>query len=94
VSTALSEPVERIGKAWTASLSLANVAIWVGWYAPLQILPARQAEDFAPGTGMSKETLLARPSRAGPGCIDMRLPPRSRRAEQRLDTDTPQATPP
>jgi MFS family permease len=59
VSTALSEPVERVGKGWTASLSLANVAIWVGWYGPLQILLARQAEDFAPGTGMSKETLLA-----------------------------------
>jgi MFS family permease len=59
VSTALSEPVDRVGKGWTASLSLANVAIWVGWYGPLQILLARQAEDFAPGTGMSKETLLA-----------------------------------
>ncbi|MFF0017030.1 MFS transporter [Streptomyces sp. NPDC005374] len=56
---ALAEPVERVGKGWTASLSLANVAIWVGWYGPLQILLARQAEDFAPGTGMSKETLLA-----------------------------------
>lgn len=35
------------------------MAIWVGWYGPLQILLARQAEDFAPGAGMSKETLLA-----------------------------------
>lgn len=59
MSTALAEPVERVGRGWTASLSLANVAIWVGWYGPLQILLARQAEDFAPGTGMSKETLLA-----------------------------------
>jgi MFS family permease len=59
VSTALAEPVDRVGKGWTTSLSLANVAIWVGWYGPLQILLARQAEDFAPGTGMSKETLLA-----------------------------------
>ncbi|MDH6450042.1 MFS family permease [Streptomyces sp. SAI-119] len=58
-SDALAEPVDRVGKGWTASLSLANVAIWVGWYGPLQILLARQAEDFAPGTGMSKETLLA-----------------------------------
>ncbi|MEU0406561.1 MFS transporter [Streptomyces griseorubiginosus] len=59
MSTALTEPIERVGRGWTASLSLANVAIWVGWYGPLQILLARQAEDFAPGTGMSKETLLA-----------------------------------
>ncbi|MEV1077578.1 MFS transporter [Streptomyces sp. NPDC050211] len=56
---ALAEPVERVGRGWTSALSLANVAIWVGWYGPLQILLARQAEDFAPGTGMSKETLLA-----------------------------------
>ncbi|WP_406318088.1 MFS transporter [Streptomyces sp. NBC_00118] len=56
---ALDEPVERVGRGWTAALSLANGAIWVGWYGPLQILLALQAEDFAPGTGMSKETLLA-----------------------------------
>ncbi|WP_369270946.1 MFS transporter [Streptomyces sp. R11] len=58
-SGALAEPVDRVGRGWTAALSLANVAIWVGWYGPLQILLAQQAEDFAPGTGMSKETLLA-----------------------------------
>lgn len=58
-TAALAEPVDRVGRGWTASLSLANVAIWVGWYGPLQILLARQSEDFAPGTGMSKETLLA-----------------------------------
>ncbi|MET9966580.1 MFS transporter [Streptomyces sp. NPDC006356] len=56
---ALADPTERVGRGWTATLSLANVAIWVGWYGPLQILLAQQAEDFAPGTGMSKETLLA-----------------------------------
>ncbi|MFE9429530.1 MFS transporter [Streptomyces sp. NBC_01428] len=56
---ALAEPVERVGRGWTSALSLANGAIWVGWYGPLQILLAAQAEDFAPGTGMSKETLLA-----------------------------------
>ncbi|MEV6170383.1 MFS transporter [Streptomyces sp. NPDC051954] len=59
MTTAFAEPVDRVGKGWTTALSLANVAIWVGWYGPLQILLARQAEDFAPGTGMSKETLLA-----------------------------------
>ncbi|MEU9056977.1 MFS transporter [Streptomyces sp. NPDC048384] len=62
---ALAEPVDRVGRGWTAALSLANVAIWVGWYGPLQILLAQQAEDFAPGTGMSKETLLAWVTGAG-----------------------------
>ncbi|MFE9673242.1 MFS transporter [Streptomyces sp. NPDC006259] len=58
-SAALAEPVDRVGGGWTAALSLANGAIWVGWYGPLQILLASQAEDFAPGSGMSKETMLA-----------------------------------
>src|SRR4051812_50121575 len=62
---ALAEPVERVGRGWTSALSLANGAIWVGWYGPLQILLASQAEDFAPGTGMSKETLLAWVAGAG-----------------------------
>ncbi|MFI2432081.1 MFS transporter [Streptomyces sp. NPDC018693] len=56
---ALAEPVERVGRGWTASLALANGAIWVGWFGPLQLLLASQAEDFAPGSGMSKETMLA-----------------------------------
>ncbi|MEU9455629.1 MFS transporter [Streptomyces sp. NPDC048277] len=56
---ALAEPVEEVGRGWTAALSFANGAIWVGWFGPLQILLASQAKDFAPGSGMSKETMLA-----------------------------------
>ncbi|MEV5610206.1 MFS transporter [Streptomyces sp. NPDC052225] len=56
---ALEEPGRRVGRGWTAALSLANGAIWVGWYGPLQILLARQCEHVAPGAGMSKESLLA-----------------------------------
>lgn len=62
---ALEEPAERVGRGWTAALSLANGAIWVGWYGPLQILLAQQAERFAPGTGLSKESLLAWVTGAG-----------------------------
>ncbi|MFG2380638.1 MFS transporter [Streptomyces avermitilis] len=62
---ALAEPVERVGRGWALALALANGAIWVGWYGPLQILLAAQAEDFAPGTGMSKETTLAWVTGAG-----------------------------
>ena len=62
---ALAEPVTRVGGGWTATLALANAAIWVGWYGPLQILLASQAEDFAPGAGMSKETMLAWVTGAG-----------------------------
>ncbi|WP_432026727.1 MFS transporter [Streptomyces sp. 1222.5] len=62
---ALAEPTVRVGRGWTAALSLANGAIWVGWFGPLQILLASQAEDFAPGSGMSKETVLAWVTGAG-----------------------------
>ncbi|MER6455369.1 MFS transporter [Streptomyces sp900105245] len=62
---ALAEPTVRVGRGWTAALSVANGAIWVGWFGPLQILLASQAEDFAPGAGMSKETLLAWVTGAG-----------------------------
>ncbi|MFD9459602.1 MFS transporter [Streptomyces sp. NPDC060027] len=64
-AAALAEPVERVGRGWTSALSLANGAIWVGWYGPLQILLASQAEDFAPGTGLSKEAMLAWVTGAG-----------------------------
>jgi MFS family permease len=62
---ALAEPVVRVGRGWITALSLANAAIWVGWYGPLQILLASQAKDFAPGSGMSKETMLAWVTGAG-----------------------------
>ncbi|MFD9003845.1 MFS transporter [Streptomyces sp. NPDC059582] len=58
-SGALAEPVERVGRGWTSALALANGAIWVGWFGPLQILLASQTEDFAPGSGLSKEAMLA-----------------------------------
>ncbi|WP_030758254.1 MFS transporter [Streptomyces griseus] len=62
---ALEEPSERVGRGWTAALALANGAIWVGWYGPLQILLAQQSERFAPGAGLSKEALLAWVTGAG-----------------------------
>ncbi|MGW7823402.1 MFS transporter [Streptomyces puniciscabiei] len=64
-AAALAEPLEPVGRGWTAALSLANGAIWVGWFGPLQILLASQADDFAPGSGMSKETMLAWVTGAG-----------------------------
>ncbi|MBM7171728.1 MFS transporter [Streptomyces sp. G44] len=57
-AAALREPGERVGRGWTGALSLANGAIWVGWYGPLQILLAAQAEELAPA-GTPKETVLA-----------------------------------
>ncbi|MFG2889130.1 MFS transporter [Streptomyces sp. NPDC048248] len=53
-----AEPQQRAGHGWTASLSLANGAIWAGWYGPIQILLALQAAALAP-PGASKESVLA-----------------------------------
>ncbi|MFD9816321.1 MFS transporter [Streptomyces sp. NPDC059080] len=61
---ALAEPVAPVGRGWTATLSLANGAIWVGWYGPLQILLAVQAAAVAP-PGVAKETVLAWVTGAG-----------------------------
>ncbi|MET3984629.1 MFS transporter [Streptomyces sp. PvR034] len=33
---------------WVGALSLANLGVWVGWFGPLQLLLARQAEQLAP----------------------------------------------
>jgi len=61
---ALTELTERAGRGWTAALSLANGAIWVGWYGPLQILLALQAAELAP-PGTAKESVLAWVTGAG-----------------------------
>ncbi|MET7800786.1 MFS transporter [Streptomyces decoyicus] len=55
---ALAEPSEQVGRGWTAALSVANGAIWAGWYGPLQILLALQAAELAP-PGTPKESVLA-----------------------------------
>jgi MFS family permease len=54
--TALAEPTQPVPARWVAAFSLAVVGTFVGWYGPLQILLAKQAEAFAP---TSKETVLA-----------------------------------
>ncbi|MER8092696.1 MFS transporter [Streptomyces goshikiensis] len=37
-----------VGGGWVGALSLANLGVWVGWFGPLQLLLARQAEYLAP----------------------------------------------
>ncbi len=53
-----AEPVVPVARRWTAALSLANGAVWVGWYGPLQVLLALQAAELAPD-GWAKESVLA-----------------------------------
>ncbi|NGN69037.1 MFS transporter, partial [Streptomyces sp. A7024] len=51
-----AEPRLRVRPGWTTALALANGGVWVGWYGPIQILLALQAEDLAPA---GKESALA-----------------------------------
>ncbi len=59
---ALAEPTERVPVRWTFGFALAVVATFVGFYGPLQILLARQAETIAPA---HKESVLALIAGAG-----------------------------
>ncbi|WP_030159024.1 MFS transporter [Streptomyces sp. NRRL S-244] len=43
-----ADPAGPAGGRWVSALSLANLGVWVGWFGPLQLLLARQAEQLAP----------------------------------------------
>ncbi|WP_441251802.1 MFS transporter [Kitasatospora sp. McL0602] len=43
---ALSEPTARVSWRWTASLSLANLAVFLGFFTPIQILLPLQLEHL------------------------------------------------
>ncbi|WP_407840958.1 MFS transporter [Streptomyces sp. DSM 116496] len=45
---AAAEETAPPGGRWVSALSLANLGVWVGWFGPLQLLLARQAEQLAP----------------------------------------------
>ncbi|MDH6579154.1 MFS family permease [Kitasatospora sp. MAP5-34] len=44
--TALDEPTTRVTARWTASLSLANLAVFLGFFTPIQILLPLQLEHL------------------------------------------------
>lgn len=41
---ALAEPVSRVRGGWTSLLFVANIGLWLGIYAPIQVLLPEQAE--------------------------------------------------
>ncbi|HET6651844.1 MAG TPA: MFS transporter [Nocardioides sp.] len=45
----LAEPVERVGGGWVARVTLAGLGVWAGFFGPIQVLLAQQAELVAPG---------------------------------------------
>jgi len=54
--SALAEPLEPVGRAWVVWLSLASIAVWAGFFGPIQVLLAQQAESV---DAAHKETVLA-----------------------------------
>jgi MFS family permease len=52
----LGAPTERVPARWILAFSLVVTGTFVGWYGPLQILLAKQAEAFSPA---GKESVLA-----------------------------------
>ncbi|MCX4775864.1 MFS transporter [Streptomyces sp. NBC_01264] len=47
-AAAATESATPPGGRWVSALSLANLGVWVGWFGPLQLLLARQAEQLTP----------------------------------------------
>ncbi|MEU5691066.1 MFS transporter [Actinosynnema sp. NPDC020468] len=47
--TALAEPVVPVRRSWMTWLFLANLGLWLGIYAPIQVLLPQQAADLGPG---------------------------------------------
>ena len=59
--SAFDEPVDAPPARWVGALVLLNLGVMAGWFGPIQVLLAQQADRIAaaePG-GMSKEALLA-----------------------------------
>ncbi len=49
LATALTEPVTPVPRRWVAWVTLAGLGIWAGFFGPIQVLLAQQAETVAPG---------------------------------------------
>ncbi|MFI5611231.1 MFS transporter [Amycolatopsis sp. NPDC051903] len=55
VPAAFAEPVVRVRPAWMSLLFFANIALWLGIYAPIQVLLPQQAEIL---DAANKETVF------------------------------------
>jgi len=54
--SALAEPTEPVGRVWVLWLALVSMGVWAGFFGPIQVLLAQQAEAV---DGAHKETVLA-----------------------------------
>jgi MFS family permease len=49
VRDALSEPLVSVPRRWVAWVTLAGLGLWAGFFGPIQVLLAQQAELVSPG---------------------------------------------
>lgn len=56
VPRALAEPTEHPSTRWIALLTVASIGLWAGFFGPIQVLLAQQAEAIDPA---NKEQILA-----------------------------------
>jgi len=47
--SALAEPLVAVPKRWVAWVTLAGLGLWAGFFGPIQVLLAQQAELVSPG---------------------------------------------
>lgn len=55
VSAALTDPVARVRPRWIALLVLADLAVWMGFFTPIQVLLPNQIQQISPD---AKESML------------------------------------
>jgi MFS family permease len=55
VPSALAEPTVRVRARWVALLSVANLAVWMGFFTPIQVLLPEQLQIISPD---HKEAML------------------------------------
>ncbi|MDP3892792.1 MFS transporter [Nocardioides sp.] len=55
-SLAAGEPTRSVARGWVVALSLVNIGVWSGFFGPIQVLLALQAEALSPD---HKEAALA-----------------------------------
>ncbi|WP_051832474.1 MFS transporter [Streptomyces katrae] len=58
VERTAAETGSPVGGRWVGALSLANLGVWAGWFGPLQLLLARQAQQLTPGHKASTLALV------------------------------------
>ena len=46
--SALAEPTRPVSRVWVVWLSLISIAVWSGFFGPIQVLLAQQAEALSP----------------------------------------------